>query len=85
MKLGPEQRERDRFIDVLRVVAVVIVVGGHWMATSVIWDAERIGGENALSVIPESHPATWLLQVMPLLFFVGGFANSRALARQCGC
>ena len=72
---------RDRFIDTLRVVAVLIVVLGHWTATSVRWDDAGIIGDNALAAIPESHPATWLFQVMPLLFFIGGFANARSVAR----
>ena len=76
--------DRDHFIDFLRVVAVLVVVLGHWLATTVIWQPGRIEGENALSVISETHLATWILQVMPLLFFVGGFSNSRSLARHGG-
>ena len=72
---------RDRFIDTLRVLAVLIVVFGHWTATSVRWNDTGIIGDNALAAIPESHPATWLFQVMPLLFFIGGFANARSVAR----
>jgi surface polysaccharide O-acyltransferase-like enzyme len=78
------RHERDIFIDGLRVLAVLIVVVGHWATTTVIWVEGRISVENALSVIPEVHVATWLLQVMPLLFFVGGFANARSLARHDG-
>lgn len=78
------RQERDIFIDALRVLTVLIVVLGHWATTTVIWVEGRISVENALSVIPESHVATWLLQVMPLLFFVGGFANARSLARHDG-
>ncbi len=76
--------DRDNFIDLLRVVAVLVVVLGHWLGTTVIWQPGRIEGENALSVISETHLATWILQVMPLLFFVGGFSNSRSLARHGG-
>lgn len=71
--------ERDRFIDSLRAIAVVAVVLGHWSATSVVWEAGRIAGESALSTLTELHHLTWLLQVMPLLFFVGGFSNARSL------
>lgn len=74
-------RDRDPFIDFLRVASVLVVVLGHWTATSVRWDDTGIIGDNALAAIPESHPATWLFQVMPLLFFIGGFANARSLAR----
>lgn len=82
--VGPERPVRDQFIDALRVIAVLTVVIGHWLTTTVIWEPGRIVGENALSVIPAAHPVTWLLQVMPLLFFVGGFANARSLAHHDG-
>ena len=75
---------RDPFIDALRVVAVLVVVIGHWATTTVEWDAERIRGINALSVIPATRPITWLVQVMPVLFFVGGFSNATLLRRQGG-
>ena len=73
--------ERDRFIDTMRVAAVLVVVFGHWTATSVKWGDDGIVGDSALAAIKESHPATWLLQVMPLLFYVGGFANGRSFAQ----
>ena len=77
-------QDRDRWIDLLRALAVLIVVLGHWAAVSVVEEAGRLTGLNALTDIPESHPATWLLQVMPLLFFVGGFSNARSLALHDG-
>lgn len=70
---------RDSFIDALRVTSVLVVVFGHWLTTNVIWEDGLIDVENALSVVRRSHVATWLIQVMPLMFFVGGFANSRSL------
>lgn len=78
------RHERDVFVDALRVGSVLVVVAAHWATTTVVWEQGRIEGENALSVIAESHPATWLLQVMPLLFFVGGYANALSLARHDG-
>ena len=84
MRNGLERDGRDVFLDALRVAVVLIVVAGHWATTAVIWEEGQIVGENALSVIPESHLATWLLQVMPLVFFVGGFANARSLAHHSG-
>ncbi len=73
-----QQREapRDRFVDLVRVTAVAAVVFGHWITASVIWTDDAIIGENALSFVSWSHFTTWILQVMPLLFFVGGFSNA---------
>ncbi len=76
--------ERDRFIDTLRAGSVLAVLLGHWTMTTVVWSDGRIIGESALAVVPESHLATWILQVMPLIFFAGGFANARSLERHDG-
>ena len=73
--------ERDRFIDLLRVVCIILVVAGHWATTTVVWEPDRVLSVNALSVIPGTRPVTWLIQVMPLVFFAGGFANSVARRR----
>jgi len=70
---------RDRFIDLLRVVGVTAVVLGHWAVFVVFWEGDTIRGINALSVIPAIRPVTWVLQVMPLMFFIGGFSNARSL------
>ena len=76
MASAPPLEERDRFIDLLRVVCIVAVVLGHWATTTVVWEPDRVLSVNALSVVPWTRLATWLIQVMPLVFFAGGFANS---------
>ena len=35
---------------------------------------------NPLDEIPLGWAATWVLQVMPMFFIVGGFANARSLS-----
>lgn len=72
--------DRNRAIDFYRVLAMVAVAIGHWLALVAIEDAngELVGG-NALSFIPELGWATWLLQVMPLFFVVGGFSSAMSL------
>ena len=76
--------ERDPFIDLLRVACMAIVVLGHWTTTTVVWESDAVRSVNALAVIPATHPATWLLQVMPLVFFAGGFANAVSRRRSSG-
>ncbi len=63
---------------------MTIVVFGHWAVFMVFWEGDSIRGINALSVIPAIRPVTWIVQVMPLMFFLGGFANVRALDRRQG-
>ncbi|WP_201776579.1 acyltransferase family protein [Allosalinactinospora lopnorensis] len=71
---------RDRYVDLLRAFAISAVVLGHWLAVVVVRTPEGgITGENALVHIPWAHPLTWLLQVMPIFFLVGGYANAASL------
>lgn len=67
---------RNRVVDLYRAVAITVVVLGHWlMAAMVIRDGE-IHKSNTLDLVPEMHGLTWVVQVMPLFFFVGGYANA---------
>jgi hypothetical protein len=59
-----------------------MVVLGHWWVISVFFDGAALRTEHALSVVPTLRPATWVFQVMPLLFAVGGFANTAAYRRR---
>ncbi|MET8376573.1 acyltransferase family protein [Streptomyces microflavus] len=72
---------RDRYVDLLRVASLAAVVLGHWLMAAVTPD----GVGNLLAVVPALQPLTWLLQVMPVFFFVGGFAHAlsyRSLLRK---
>lgn len=67
---------RNRYMDFLRVFAIVVVVVGHWLMAGVqIEDGELIA-ENVLELVPNLQYLTWLLQVMPIFFIVGGYANA---------
>ncbi|CAN5899924.1 hypothetical protein BH23ACT12_BH23ACT12_12510 [soil metagenome] len=66
---------RDRYVDFLRAFSICVVVLGHWLVTVVYWKDGRLVGVNALEIIQGLWLTTWLLQVMPLFFFVGGFSN----------
>jgi fucose 4-O-acetylase-like acetyltransferase len=66
---------RDRYVDFLRAFSISVVVLGHWLIASVYLEDGAVSGVNALHEIPGIWIATWILQVMPLFFFVGGFAN----------
>jgi fucose 4-O-acetylase-like acetyltransferase len=72
---------RERHVDFLRAVAITAVVVGHWLAFDVTYDeADGLGGQSVLAVLPWAHPLTWLFQVMPVFFLVGGFANAASLS-----
>ena len=66
---------RDRYVDFLRAVSIAVVVFGHWLMAIVTLEGGDFQLDNALQVMPAFQYATWLLQVMPLFFFVGGFSH----------
>jgi hypothetical protein len=53
---------------------------GHWLAASVsVNSAGKLTGENGLGKMPQLHWITWIFQVMPLFFCLGGFSNAASL------
>lgn len=73
---------RDRYVDMLRAVSIAMVVFGHWTVGAVTVGDDGFGGANLLAIAPWTHPFTWLFQVMPVFFLVGGYANAASLAAQ---
>jgi peptidoglycan/LPS O-acetylase OafA/YrhL len=69
---------RDRFLDLLRAGSIVAVVLGHWLVTDLYWSGGVIRLRSALGEAPGLWPLTWAFQVIPLFFFVGGYANRRS-------
>ena len=71
---------RDRAIDVIRIVSLVVVVLGHTlMATSTLRDDVFIWS-NLLTAAPVFQALTWVFQVMPLFFFAGVAASAYSWA-----
>jgi peptidoglycan/LPS O-acetylase OafA/YrhL len=66
---------RDRYVDFLRGSSILVVVFGHWLSTLVSWDNSKLIFKNAVGLVPGLWATTWILQVMPIFFFVGGFSN----------
>jgi hypothetical protein len=66
---------RDRVVDFLRAASIVAVVVGHWISTLIVWQDGVLRTTNAVGVTPGLWLATWVFQVMPIFFFVGGFSN----------
>ena len=73
--------ERDRYADLIRVLAILVVVLGHWIAAVVIVDDGEVDATQILVVEPWTQLATWVVQVMPLFFLVGGLVNADSLRR----
>ncbi len=68
--------ERNRYIDFLRLFSIAVVVFGHWLMAVVIVRDGEVVIDHLLAAAPKMQYVTWLLQVMPVFFIVGGFANA---------
>ncbi|MGH9226447.1 MAG: acyltransferase family protein [Acidimicrobiales bacterium] len=68
--------KRERYVDFLRVLSLAVVMLGHWLMAVVEWRDGRIVAGNVLEAAPAAQWLTWLLQIMPVFFIVGGFANT---------
>ena len=70
---------RDRVVDALRGLSIVVVVLWHWVLS--ITHIDRSGAltmPNPIDQVPGLWIGTWFLQIMPLFFVVGGYANLAA-------
>lgn len=69
---------RDRFVDLVRLVAVALVVLQHWLMPVLRLDGDVLHTGNAFAAA-WVWPVTWVGQVVPLLFFAGGAAAAMSL------
>jgi hypothetical protein len=76
----PPPTGRDLTVDLLRGVAMVLVVVGHWLVVVPSYRDGRFGGINALETVPLMRGLTWIFQVMPLFFAIGGYAGAASWA-----
>jgi len=68
-------QERNRYVDLLRALSISAVVLGHWIMAAPFLQAGSPQMEHLLDIQPWSRWLTWIFQVMPVFFFVGGFSN----------
>jgi hypothetical protein len=70
---------RNRAIDAYRGAAMCAVAFGHWIAADARVVDGAIKGGNALNNMRSLHILTWVFQVMPVFFCIGGFSNAASL------
>jgi hypothetical protein len=66
---------RNRYVDFLRALSILAVVLGHWLISAPYFENGSPAYSHLLDLLPWSRWLTWLFQVMPVFFFVGGFSN----------
>src|SRR5918994_4593444 len=67
---------RNRVVDLVRVLSILVVVFGHWLMAAITFEEGEIVPGHLLELASWTHPLTWVFQVMPLFFFVGGYSNA---------
>ncbi|MFE9421520.1 acyltransferase [Kitasatospora sp. NPDC006697] len=73
---------RDRYVDFLRALAIVLVVLGHWLITGLVRDSDgSISAPELLATVPWTQWLTLGFQIMPLFFLAGGYAAAGSLTR----
>ena len=67
--------DRDRYVDFLRVLSIAIVIIWHWSLSVIFWNGDRFVMPNPINQVPGGWLYTWVLQIVPVFFIVGGYAN----------
>src|SRR5882757_6167296 len=67
---------RELAADLYRVVAVVVVVIGHWLISAVTFRDGQFGDDYPLATMPWTQWLTLVFQVVPVFFLVGGYASA---------
>ena len=60
---------RDRVVDAVTALALLLVITGHALAWTVSDEGTVF---NTLEAVPYMFPLTWVLQLLPLFFFLAG-------------
>jgi len=71
--------DRNRYVDFLRALSITFVITGHWLIATAFYDGESLTPGDLLDIQPWTQWLTWLFQVMPIFFIVGGYANAVSL------
>jgi fucose 4-O-acetylase-like acetyltransferase len=66
---------RNRYVDFLRAFSICAVVIGHWLIAAPYVSGGELSLGNMLEHQPWVQWLTWVFQVMPVFFIVGGYSN----------
>lgn len=84
LRVAATPASRDRTVDLMRALSITVVVLWHWTGSVTHRRDGVIVMPNPIDQVPLLWLATWLGQVMPVFFLVGGFANLAAWDRAEG-
>ena len=71
--------ERNRYVDFLRAISILVVIFGHWLITTAYYTDNALSVGHLFEAQPWTQWLTWIFQVMPVFFIVGGYSNAVSL------
>ncbi|WP_112273845.1 acyltransferase family protein [Lentzea terrae] len=74
-------RPREDYLDWLRATSLIVVVLWHWAFTILRWTPDGPVPTSPLGFLSGLWILTWLLQVLPVFFYVGGCVHSHSWDR----
>ena len=76
-----KRAERNPYADFLRAFSLLVVILWHWCFTILVWNDDGPYATSPLGFTSGLWIATWLLQVMPLFFYIGAYVHLKAWER----
>lgn len=67
---------RNRLVDFLRAASILAVITGHWLLAAPYVGPDGFSIGNMLELADYTRWLSWVFQVMPVFFLVGGYANA---------
>ena len=73
--------ERNPYADFLRSFSLLVVILWHWCFTILVWGDQGPYATSPLGFTSGLWIATWLLQVLPLFFYIGAYVHLKSWER----
>ncbi|MDK1046162.1 MAG: acyltransferase family protein [Anaerolineales bacterium] len=74
--------DRNRYVDFLRAISILVVITGHWLIAAFYYQDGSLTPSDVLVNQPDAQWLTWLFQVMPIFFMVGGVCQCRLAGKR---
>jgi len=76
-----KRAERNPYADFLRAFSLLVVILWHWCFTILVWGDQGPYATSPLGFTSGLWIVTWLLQVMPLFFYIGAYVHLKSWER----
>ncbi len=73
--------QRDPYADFLRSFSLLVVIIWHWCFTIFIWNDSGPNATSPLGFTSGLWILTWLLQVLPVFFYIGAYVHLKSWER----